>query len=259
MSATLAPPSLAADRAAVPAQRHHVTGALLVASAGLAAAGAIILSVTFGWPDVLDEGAAVALPAFAAQEGWVTYGFLLELVSSVLLVLAAIGLAAAVGRGDVLTRSITVFGIAGALFQILGWVRWPLVVPGLAERYLDPTTDETTRISVGTTYDLLNAYAGGALGEHLGWLFQCVWAIGVAVLVARAVGLPAWFGWFGLISAVAWTMLIVPEPYVDALSSDAVSFVAFNVYTVWFVWVLVLGVLLALRRIAPGGDRRADR
>ena len=42
------------------------------------------------------------------------------------------------------------------------------------------------------------------MGEFLGWLFQGVWAVAVAVLVLRAVGLPRWFGGLGLALAAVW-------------------------------------------------------
>ena len=87
-------------------------------------------------------------------------------------------------------RVITTFGIAGALFQVMGWVRWPIAVPGLAERFANPDASEAQRVATAAAYDMLNAYAGGALGEHLGWLFQAPWAIGIGVLALTATGIP---------------------------------------------------------------------
>ena len=36
------------------------------------------------------------------------------------------------------------------------------------------------------SYAVLNSYAGGALGEYLGWLFQALWAIGITLLLLRS-------------------------------------------------------------------------
>ena len=44
----------------------------------------------------------------------------------------------------------------------------------------------------------------------------------------------------------------MPEPYAPVLASDSVAAVAFGIYTVWFVWLAALGVLLGTRRVAPG-------
>ncbi len=145
----------------------------------------------------------------------------------------------------------TTLGVGGAFFQLLGWVRWPLVVPGLAERYLAPTADAGARQATGAAYDLLNAYAGGAVGEHLGWLLQGPWAVALGVFALNAQGIPRWVGWTGLLSAVAWVPLIVPEPFVPALGGDTWSTISFTAYAIWFTWVAVLGVILATRHVAP--------
>ncbi|MGL5816944.1 MAG: DUF4386 family protein [Phycicoccus sp.] len=234
------------------------TGLLLLASAVLAATGAILLGAVFDWPAVLDQPGTVALPMFAEAEGAIRLGFTLELLSSLVLVPAAIGLRHALGRGgserrDVAARIVAMFGIAGALFQMLGWVRWPVAVPGLSERFADPAADEVSRAATAAAYDVLNAYAGGAVGEFLGWLFQAPWAIGVPLLALAVVGVPRWFAWVGVLAAVAWVPLIVPEPYVEVLGSDAVSAVSFGIYTIWYVWLGALGVLLTVRRV--GGIR----
>jgi hypothetical protein len=91
------------------------------------------LSSAFGWPEVLNEPAATALPLFSAAETAVRFGFVLELMSSLLLVPAAYGLAQALTRGSAAVRVLTAFGVAGALFQLLGRpfehhrAPWPVV------------------------------------------------------------------------------------------------------------------------------------
>lgn len=235
-------------------RRFPLTGALLLGSAALAAIASAVLSSVFGWPDVLDEPGTVALPAFSEDASVIRGAFYLQLVSSLLLVPAAIGVQAALTRGTAAVRVFTAFGAAGAIVQLLGWVRWPVVVPGLAERYLDPAADETTRVATAAAYDVLNAYAGAAVGEHLGWLLQGPWALALGVFVLASRGLPRWFGGLGLLFAAIWVALIVPEPFVPALSGDGVTAVAFTAYSLWFTWVGALGVLLVLRRVAPPTD-----
>lgn len=256
MTSTTSPVRTAAGPEEAPA-RHPLTGALLLASALLAAVGAVVLGAVFDWPAVLDEPGTVALPMFAEQESAIRFGFILELLSSLVLVPAAVGLhhalagAASSARART-SQALAVFGIAGAMYQVLGWVRWPVAVPGLSERFADPAADEVSRTATAAAYDVLNAYAGGAVGEFLGWLFQAPWAIGVPVLALSVAGIPRWFAGVGVASAVAWVPLIVPEPFVETLSSDAVSAVSFGIYTVWYVWVGALGVLLAARRVRAG-------
>ncbi|MGL5863667.1 MAG: DUF4386 family protein [Phycicoccus sp.] len=254
---TTAAPTVVPAAGGTPLPRRG-TGLLLLASAVLAAIGALLLGAVFDWPAVLDEPGTTALPMFADAEGAIRLGFSLELLSSLVLVPAALGLAHAFSTGASASRVfaarvLATFGVAGALFQVLGWVRWPVVVPGLSERFADPTADEVSRTATPAAYDVLNAYAGGAVGEFLGWLFQAPWAIGVPLLALAVVGVPRWFAWVGVVAAVAWVPLIVPEPYVEVLGSDAVSAVSFGMYTIWYVWLGALGVLLTVRPV--GGIR----
>lgn len=232
---------------AVPARRWPATGLLLTVSGVLASVGATILSVSFGWPAVLDEPGSTVLPVFAASAPAIRAGFYLMLVSSLVLVPAALGLEAALTRPTPGTRAMTVFGVAGALFQILGWVRWPIAVPYLADAYAR-ATDPTGRQAVAASFDVLNRYAGGALGEHLGWLFQGLWAVFVGIVVLRAVGLPRWFGALGLVLAAVWALLV---PAAAVLQVEVLNTAGQPVYTIWYVWLLALGVLLLVRRVAP--------
>lgn len=228
-------------------RRWPATGALLAASGVLATIGATILSTQFGWPAVLDEPGSTVLPEFAAHETAVRAGFYLMLVSSLVLVPAAFGVEQALTRGTPGARAMTTFGVAGALFQILGWVRWPVTVPYLADAYA--AADDAGRQAVAASFDVLNRYGGGALGEHLGWLFQGVWAVYVGLVAVRALGVPRWFGGLGLALAAVWAVLV---PGAAILRSEAMHAIGQPVYTAWYVWLLAFGVLLLVRRVAPG-------
>ena len=247
MTAAITAPAAAALPVA-PALRTRTTGLALAASGVLSAVGSVVLATAFGWPGVLEERGATALPAFAAAEGAVRTGFVLMLLSSVLIVPAAYGLEQALARPGAAARALTTFGVAGALFQVLGWVRWPITVPVLSDAY-GTATDEAGRAAVAASYDVLNHYAGGAVGEQLGWLFQGVWAVGVGVLVLRAAGLPRWFAALGLALAAAWAVLV---PLAGFLGADALDAVGQPAYALWYVWLLALGVVLVL----PQVDRR---
>jgi hypothetical protein len=151
-------------------RRASGTGALLVASGLLSIVGYVVLGTQFGWPAVLDEPGTTALDAFVDAQAWVRFGFYVFLLSSLVLIPAAIGLHEHFGRSSVAGRSIAAFGVLGAFAQLLGWVRWPLAVPALADAWTDPAPGATGREVAAGSYDVLNAYAGGAVGEHLGWL-----------------------------------------------------------------------------------------
>jgi hypothetical protein len=230
--------------------RWPTTGVLLVSSALLAAIGAVWLSVSFDWPDVLEAAGGEALPRFADDETAVRSAFYLMLISSMLLIPAAVYLEQLLGgprRPAV--RAVTVFGVLGAFSQMLGWVRWPVTVPHLSDAYAT-ATDAASRESVAASYDVLNRYAGGALGEHLGWLLQGLWAIGIAVLLLRVTGVPRWFSALGLALAVVWWPLLVSSGLLEA---DWLAAVGSTIQAIWFVWLLALGIILLIRPVDPVG------
>jgi hypothetical protein len=221
----------------------------LIASGILALVASIGLSVTFGWPDILGAPADEVLPAFATIAGTVQTLFLLQMAGSLVLIpgVIALHLLLARSRGtDAALLTVTAFGVLAPVIQSLGWIRWPLVVPGLAERYLDPTASAATVDATAATYELLNAYAGGALGENLGWLLQGVWAVGLAVLAWRAADVaPAWLRRTLAVVAVAWTVTLVPAGW---LASDLLTSLGSTLYSVWYLALLVLGVTLLRTR-----------
>ena len=235
-------------------RRSRVTGGLLVASGVLSIGGYLVLGTQFGWPAVLDEPGTTALDAFVEAQAWVRFGFYLFLLSSLVLIPAAIGLLDELGADSTASRSVAAFGVLGAFAQMLGWVRWPIAVPGLAEAWTDDAATATQREATAAAYDVLNGYAGGALGEHLGWLLQGIWAIGVAALALRATGVPRWFATLGLVVAVAWALAV---PAATAVGLNTLEFWGLNLYSAWYLWLMAFGTLLLRRPHDPA--RRPDR
>jgi Domain of unknown function (DUF4386) len=222
-------------------RRSVPTGLLLVASAVLSIGGYLVLGTQFGWPAVLDEPGTTALDAFVAAQAWVRFGFYLFLLSSLVLVPAAIGLHDHLGDRSSASASVAAFGVLGAFAQMLGWVRWPMTVPGLADAWTDPSATATQRDATAAAYDVLNGYGGAALGEHLGWLLQGIWAVGVAVLLLRSRRGPRWFAVLGLVIASLWALAV---PTATAVGLETLELWGLNAYSAWYLWLLALGVLL---------------
>lgn len=226
------------------------TGAWLALSGVLSLLGYLILGTQFGWPDVLDQPGATALDAFVEAETAARIGFTVFTASSLVLIPAALGFQQALAPVGLAGRTFAAFGVLAAFAQVLGWIRWPLAVPTLADSWQAAEGDEVARASVAASYEVLNAYGGGALGEHLGWLLQAVWAVGlVVVVVLRAGVVPRWSARVGAVATVAWAVTV---PVATSARLDALELWGLTAYSVWYVWLLVLGVLLMRR---PGRPR----
>lgn len=227
--------------------RRPVTGALLIASAALFIVGFAVLAPAFGWPGVLDEPGTVTLDRYVAAETSIRVGFYAMTLSSLVLIPGAFGLHAAFGRDDALARTITSFGVLGAFAQLLGWLRWVIAVPVQADLWLAAGEDTQARHAVATAFDTLNAYAGGTVGEHLGWLLQGLWAVGVFVLVLRVVGIPRWLAWSGLVVSAGWAILVPIGTAADVMWAEIIGVSA--LYSLWYVLMVVLGVVLITRHV----------
>lgn len=221
------------------------TATLLVGFTVLNLAAVVLLGAAYGWPAVLDEPAGVVLPAFAEAQTAVVAGFVLQTLLSVALVPIALGLHREVDGGARLwPMSVAAFGVLSGLAQTLGWIRWPIVVPGLAETWLDPSTTPEVRAATEVSYDLLNSYAGGALGEYLGWLFQALWAVGVAVLLVRAGVVTRATAAVGAGLTAVWALSFLVGPAVPALAEGLPGTAGFAAYGAWFLWLGFVGLVL---------------
>jgi hypothetical protein len=229
---------------ALPRSTRQATGILLIAAAVLAAVGAGWLSVAFAWPDILDAPGDQAIPAFTDAASAIRTAFSLMLPSSLLLIPAAIYLEQVTGGpATPAVRTVTAFGVLGAFAQILGWVRWPVTMPHLADAYA--AASDTAPVTA--SYEVLNRYAGGALGEHLGWLFQGLWAVGLALLLLRVAAIPRWYSLLGLILSLLW----LPMTWGSGLfTAEWPAPVGSSISVAWYLWLAALGVLIMLRPVS---------
>ena len=204
-----------------------------------------LLSVTFEYPDILREPTGYVLRHFDAGGGGLVaiwYGFML---TAVLFVPLAVLVHKALAREDTPYLAVaTAFGVVAGVVQFLGLVRWPFLVPYLADTYLDPASSGATRESVAVVFQAFNQYAGVGVGENLGYLFTGLWT----ALVALAMfGSPLPFGrWLALLgmASAAGVLVGMLEP---AGFESAADIVVVG-YILWSVWLALFGILLLLPR-----------
>jgi hypothetical protein len=105
------------------------------------------------------------------------------------------------GRLSALLDAAAGFGVAAALFQTLGFVRWTLAVPYLADVYADPRASAAAREAALVAQEVLNRYLGMSVGEHLGWVCNGVWVAlhGAHLVRARDPLFRPWCGWLALV------------------------------------------------------------
>src|SRR5262249_17488903 len=93
----------------------------------------------------------------------------------------------------------TTFGVIAGVAQTLGFLRWPFLVPHLAQAYLDPAASEAQRAAAAMVFDAFHRYAGMAVGEPLGYLCTSLWTVLVSVAILRGGRAPGWLGASGIV------------------------------------------------------------
>lgn len=218
-----------------------------------------LLSVTFEYPDILREPTGYVLRSFdAGGSGLVAiwYGFML---TAVLFVPLAVLMHKILAREDTPYMAVaTAFGVVAGVVQFLGLVRWPFLVPYLADVYLDPASSGATRESVAVVFQAFNQYAGVGVGENLGYLFTALWTLLVALaMFGSALPFRMWLGLLGIVSA-AGVLVGIFEP---AGFGSAANVVVLG-YILWSIWLALTGIFLLLPRFirdrAPQGDPVGD-
>jgi Domain of unknown function (DUF4386) len=200
------------------------------------------LTATFNFPDVLRATTANTLPLYLKNEVAIRASYWLLAMSGLIFA----GIAAAfrrsfAHRGGGASDLAGTFGVLTGIFWALGFIRWAVTVPYLATRYAnDPTSD-----AVNTMHEVLNRYAGMAVGEHLGFLTMGAFAIFASIAWRRAELGARWItplGYFAgiFIAVTAGEQVATSLRILGDLNGPA------NV--VWFAWLAAMGTVLVRRR-----------
>jgi len=136
----------------------------------------------------------------------------------------------------------TVLGVLAGVVQILGLIRWPFLVPSLADIYTDPQSSQATRDSIAVTFQAFHRYVGVAVGEHLGYLFTSAWTVLLCIAIVQTGIVSPWIGWLGMIPAIGVLTGVFEETGFKAAGAvNAIS------YLLWSLWLVSFGIALLLQ------------
>lgn len=222
---------------------HSVlTGVLLIVTPILFMTAFTMLQINFEYPDILRQPAVTVMEKFVAGGSGLVANWYLMVVSSILFIPISVMLHPYLNREDTPYMNVaTTFGVIAGVVQMLGFIRWPFLVPTLASTYLNQSTSEATRAAIEVTFIAFNQYAGVGVGEHLGYLFTAMWSILIAFAMPKSKHFSTWLGWMGIISSVGillGTLEPAGVPFVGLI--NALS------YIVWAVWIVIIGIRLLI-------------
>jgi hypothetical protein len=136
----------------------------------------------------------------------------------------------------------TVMGVLAGVVQFLGLIRWPFLVPSLADIFTDPGSSQARRDSAAVTFQAFHRYAGVAIGEHLGYLFTSAWTVLLCFAIIQTGMVSPLVGWLGIIPAIGVLVGVFEETgFKPAGAINAIS------YLLWSLWLVAFGIILLLR------------
>jgi len=227
-----------------PKTHLKLTGILLIFTPILFMTAFTLLQINFEYPDILRRPASVVMEKFVAGGSGLIANWYLMVISSILFIPIAVMLHPYLAREDTSYMTVaTTFGVIAGIVQMLGFIRWPFLVPTLASTYLDPSTSKATRAAIEVTFSAFNQYAGVGVGEHLGYLFTALWTILVALAMPKSRHFSSWLGWMGGVLAVG-ILLGTLEP----AGVPLVGLINVIAYSLWAVWLVILGVRLLIKK-----------
>jgi hypothetical protein len=219
-----------------------ITGAVLLICPILLQIPYVMLAQSFDYPDILRRPADLILRQYEQGGGQLTLVWLL-FAMSILPLLAAIVMLPTVmmsGRHRWL-QAATPLGVASAVLQMLGLLRWVVVVPVLADLYMDPASSTAQREAALVAFRVQHQLFGVLMGEYLGQTLLALWTLGVTLALDYPRRLARLVRWLGVAAAVLFLVGAM-----ESLSSVLPGLAVLGplpgiAFLVWSSWCLLLG------------------
>ena len=220
---------------------YVATGLALAVHAALMTYCFFTLQAVFEFPDILRKPAPHVLALFRENSAMVIstyYLFALTGFTFIVLVLL-INHVLNKGRNPLLTIA-AVFGVMTGVVQALGFIRWPFLIPYLAQTVGDPSASDATKETAVVVYHAFNQYAGVAVGETLGYWGEAIWTILISIFMLRHPSFQKALGRIGIVLGIGLFLCTFegfggPFAVVGAINAIA--------HTAWVFWLIALSIV----------------
>ena len=197
----------------------------------------IILGANFNFPDILRRPADEAFTLFKQNQSAIVFGYYIFVLSALLFIPMSYFLQKSLIKTEskLAYNMLTGLGIATAIFQCIGFIRWIFMMPFLTKQYFEHPENKNT---IALIYETLNRYAGKSIGEHLGFIAMGFWTICLGVIIIKHPNFNKWLG-YGAIFIGILLLVSLAEGFVENLATifGQINFMA---NTLWSIWILIL-------------------
>ncbi len=213
---------------------QNKTLALLILTQVVVSISAFLaLMAVFEFPDVLRQSSALRLELFTNNQSIIVPSYYMLALTGLGQMIISVLFAQQLSKTNSIVTLGLLFGILTGLFQLIGFIRWPILVPYLASH--SSSNPELIALIEGA----FNHFIGMALGEHLGFLMQGLWTICIGVSLLNIDSIDRKISFAG-ITIGSLTCLFSYEP----LGVPALSYLTNPVLSAWYIWLLYLSLIL---------------
>jgi hypothetical protein len=197
----------------------------------------------FGYDDILREPTGKILTEFHSGGAPLVLAWFAFAISALLFIPVAMGFEKLLDAHWKPVHGATLLGVASAIAQAVGLLRWVLVVPALATTYGHPETTSGMRDAIVVVFDAVHRYGGMVLGEMVGQLLLASWTALVGVQLYRSSAIPRWISVIGLLTIPFWLvgqteLLHLVVPSIPSIEVIPIAFMA------WEAWLLLMAIAL---------------
>lgn len=201
-----------------------------------------VLGVVFDFPEILRKPAAERLDLFARHAGIVrpTY-WLLALTGFTQISMTVLLAQSLPARGRTVVLFGLIFGVLAGALQTLGFIRWAVLIPYLAQAMSDPAVPDLTRQAIALVEGSFNRYAGMAVGEHTATLCLAVWTLCLGLALRGPAPVDRRLGTMGVFLAPV-AVLVALEPL--GVAGPVPGLLGDVAFPAWIVWLVVIAASL---------------
>lgn len=217
-----------------------------------------VLSAVSGFPDIQFAGVDALLTRIHASGTLGVIAWYVYIVPGILYIVSTVMLHKVLEPEKIPWFGVaTTLGVVAWAIQFFGLVRWIFVYPYLANVWVG-TNDARTRETVTIIFNVINNYAGFALGQTIGIHLTALWLLLVGIAIRKSPLFKPWLGYVAIFTAIGIAVgnigalgSVIPQ-----ISTKSFFNVAAYFWYASFAWMIYLGFIMMRSR---ADDRPAER
>ena len=198
-------------------------------------AGFTILADSFNFPDILRDPAVVRLALFAADQTLIQGTYWMLAMTGITQILFTVLFVQSFPQNrspglSTLLMLTLIFGVLTGFGQAMGFGRWAILIPYLADQLLNGGADAAT---IALLEGAFNRYAGMLVGEHLSNIAWGIFFISAALAVLVSTTFDRRIAIIGIIGTPLFFVLAAEQLGLDGPILPLITDFGFPVLAIW--------------------------